>query len=396
MRRKQNTILFTFDEYSVGGTTTFVNQYASIAKKLGHRVIILGCKGDIVDVKNFFSGARTITIPHSMELGTIGRIRSVFRFTRALRQIYLQEKITILHLSTTWSTIATMFCQNSWKTKRIITMYGLYDKEIFSMDPDKKTILFKAKMFLGKFLQYLTLLYAHHIVVFGKYSKTQVFHSYGVSLKKKIVIIPGFLISLPKPIGHKKKKNILTLINYGRAEPRKGIDLLLEALKKINFNKQKYRAIIASPVRYYRDFSVLNTYESLNLYTQVQFIHAVNDKQKSDLLNIADLFVLPSLDLETFGMTTIESLGTGVPVIGTPVGETKEILSRIDRRLLCKSTSSDAICKKLLWFYQLSQQEKEKISEVSVACVLKYYIQSHHIDVFKNLYNQKNDTELIR
>ncbi len=48
----------------------------------------------------------------------------------------------------------------------------------------------------------------------------------------------------------------------------------------------------------------------------------------------ADLFILPSESIEGFGLATVEALASGVPVLGTPVGGTVEILRAIDDRLL--------------------------------------------------------------
>jgi len=60
---------------------------------------------------------------------------------------------------------------------------------------------------------------------------------------------------------------------------------------------------------------------------------------------MADLFVLPTLELEGFGLVTIEALASGVPVLGTPVGGTVEILEKLNPNLLFKDTSSESIAR---------------------------------------------------
>ena len=52
--------------------------------------------------------------------------------------------------------------------------------------------------------------------------------------------------------------------------------------------------------------------------------------------------------LEPFGLTVIESLACGTPVIGRAVGGIKEILSGLDRRLLFKGHSPEAMAKGIL------------------------------------------------
>ena len=57
----------------------------------------------------------------------------------------------------------------------------------------------------------------------------------------------------------------------------------------------------------------------------------------------ADLFVLPTLAYEGFGMATLEALACGTPVVGTPVGATPEILGPLDPRLLARGVEPDAL-----------------------------------------------------
>ena len=57
----------------------------------------------------------------------------------------------------------------------------------------------------------------------------------------------------------------------------------------------------------------------------------------------ADLFVLPTKELEGFGLVTLEALACGTPVLATPVGSNVEVLGAFDKSFLLKHSSSEAI-----------------------------------------------------
>jgi glycosyltransferase involved in cell wall biosynthesis len=52
---------------------------------------------------------------------------------------------------------------------------------------------------------------------------------------------------------------------------------------------------------------------------------------------------LPTLAIEGFGLVTAEAMASGLPVMGTPVGATVEILKQVDERLLFQNTSPEAL-----------------------------------------------------
>jgi glycosyltransferase involved in cell wall biosynthesis len=62
----------------------------------------------------------------------------------------------------------------------------------------------------------------------------------------------------------------------------------------------------------------------------------------------SDLFLLPTLSLEGFGMVTLEALACGTPVIGTNVGATPEILGRLDPGLILAGVEPEEIARAVL------------------------------------------------
>lgn len=375
--RNKKKVLFTLDDFEVGGVATFVQQYSSILIEKGFEVYILGRKGNIADTSSFFPNCTIIQIPEYLDTGFLNRFSGGVKYFYYLNFVLSKYDIDIIHFSITWSTIYCLFHPIVWRKQRFITFYGAYDLEYASAIVGKKNYLFKVKNLFRKFLQTITLVSANRIVTFSKYAESILEKHFFVNFKKKVSIVGGLVesnkILLPKNLKNKKNKEII-LINFGRAEQRKGLDLLLNAIKILmDKHKIQLKAYIASPVHYIKNSTFLDVYEELNLFEKVHFLPKVSSAQKKYLLSKADLFVIPSQDLETFGMTIIESLSHGVPVVGTPVGAIPDILRKVDKRLVCDTVDAESLATSLLWFINLPQKEKQHIKERSLEVVQNHY-----------------------
>ncbi len=65
----------------------------------------------------------------------------------------------------------------------------------------------------------------------------------------------------------------------------------------------------------------------------------------------ADISIVPSLALEGFGLTTVESLACGTPVLVTPVGGLPEVVADLSPHLVLRGCAPDMIAEGLLRFY---------------------------------------------
>ena len=77
----------------------------------------------------------------------------------------------------------------------------------------------------------------------------------------------------------------------------------------------------------------------------------------------ADLFVLPTLAIEGFGLVTAEAMASRLPVMGTPVGATVEILKQVDERLLFQNTSPEALAEGIEKFLKAPENFREMRSK---------------------------------
>jgi glycosyltransferase involved in cell wall biosynthesis len=128
------------------------------------------------------------------------------------------------------------------------------------------------------------------------------------------------------------------LVTVRRAEPRMGLEQLLLALRVL---EDDVALAVVGGGLLSDDLRRLS--DELGLGHRVRFVGLVPDDELHDWYRAADLFVLPTVAYEGFGMVTAEALATGTPVVGTPVGATPELLEPLDPRLLSEGTNPDSL-----------------------------------------------------
>lgn len=116
---------------------------------------------------------------------------------------------------------------------------------------------------------------------------------------------------------------------------RMGVEMLLDAFRRLPGRDGRALLVIAGDGELRPALEARR--DKLGLNGVVQFLGRISDSDLRDWYRAADVFVLPSLAYEGFGMVTAEALACGTPVVGTRVGATREILSPLDDDLLVPS-----------------------------------------------------------
>jgi glycosyltransferase involved in cell wall biosynthesis len=132
-----------------------------------------------------------------------------------------------------------------------------------------------------------------------------------------------------------------TLLTVRNLVARMGLDNLVAALPVVAGPFPEVRLIVAGdgPLRPALEAQS----RDLGMAARVRFAGFVPDGSLPDHYRAADLVVLPTRTLEGFGLTSVEALACGTPVLGTPVGAIPEILHPLDPALVSESASPAGI-----------------------------------------------------
>lgn len=258
------------------------------------------------------------------------------------------------------------------------------------------------------------LLASNGIVTLSEYMADVMIETHGeiVASKHRRVIPGGVDQEVFTPVTSKDERDSIrtrlslpceafVLISSRRMIPRTGLDLLIEAfasLQKVarrdeeengageaNASKRTLRTrrklVLTGDGSSMNDLKRLAA--DLGVGDDVVFTGHVSESDLADYYRCSDLFVMPTRDLEGFGLSSVEAMASGLPVVGTDVGGTPEILSRISRDLIIPEATSEAIAAKIAEF--MAMDDLESWRNRSLAIVAERHTWRAHADSFLEL-----------
>jgi glycosyltransferase involved in cell wall biosynthesis len=87
--------------------------------------------------------------------------------------------------------------------------------------------------------------------------------------------------------------------------------------------------------------------ESRRLSDRVRLLGFVPESDLASLYGAADVTLMPSLDLEGFGLATVESLACGTPVLASDAGANPELVGPLDVSLVYPTNDPSSLAKRL-------------------------------------------------
>jgi glycosyltransferase involved in cell wall biosynthesis len=354
---------------SSGGMLHYAeNLYKGILEHGAANLVILGPSCDkTIDVEN--SCSMFIEFSKNKYINKLLEKYNPLFFRKIAKQIKSRFNPDIVHI-TSYST-GLLSLVNSLKKEGVCVVYTVHDPEPHE---EKMTLWgrlfsyyqnsYQIRMVMNRcdsihvhsalHLNYIKKLYGNDVA-----SKTYVVQ-HGGGLTE--TIINGN--KCPKELSDIKLGDKCVVLFFGRIEPYKGIDVLLESLRMVSLKTDLIYLIIAGSGSYMRSLNIkgFNNLKIINRF--------IDDGEINAIFRMSDIVVLPYLTATQTGVIPM-AYAYGKPVIATKVGGLPELVLNNETGFMIDKNSSVELCNIL---YDISSK-REMLKSMGVNAMS--YLNNH-------------------
>jgi glycosyltransferase involved in cell wall biosynthesis len=281
------------------------------------------------------------------------------------KQKALQQTFQRLHAETPVDAVIVHFAYTSWGYHRLPIARTLPTLRVFHGPWDREAAAEQSavgpKARIAQRIRYdferFSLQHSHRIVTLSEFMATDVRERFGIPAEK-VVTIPGGVDTTtftPGDRAEARKRlglppDAFVVFTARRLVRRMGLDLLLDAAAQVRAEIPNLQVRIAGKGPMQEELT--QQIEARQLGDCARLVGFVPDSQLPDYYRAANLFVLPTISLEGFGLIILEALACNTPVLGTPVGAIPDVLCRFDPTLVLSEASAEGIAAGLRAFSQ--------------------------------------------
>jgi len=153
---------------------------------------------------------------------------------------------------------------------------------------------------------------ADMVIAISEYTKNMLIEKYNVPSEKIEVVHNAINSEVNSSFTEKSDSNDKIVLFLARLSIQKGADYLLKAAQKVLQVKKNVKFVIVGKGPMLK--TLINLAITLDISDNVIFTGALSHEEVDKAYRFADLFVMPSVS-EPFGLTCLESIKNGTPVI---------------------------------------------------------------------------------
>lgn len=329
----------------------------------GHKVFQITCKSSENQPSHeVIEGIQYHRVSHRDSKGILPLWNACRKKVKTLLKF---EPIHLIHIHNPLIGFLVLLQPSLWKIPKIYHFHSSWFDEERINAAGNAQISLRLKLRLGiiRIMEWVCYRVSKTLLFLSEYSKNRFKDYYSLS-NPNLVIIPGGVdLNLFQPLKPEENKNkireklnlkkeVPLILTVRRLEERMGLEnliLAVEILIKKNPDKVFQLAVVGKGSLQKRLKDLITEKKLSNV---VRLTGLVPREALPLYFRVADLFVLPTTAIEGFGLVTAEAFASGLPVIGTPVGATKEILDRVDQNLILQGTSPESLAKGMEHFLE--------------------------------------------
>ena len=396
-------LLLAADEYlpHLGGVQRVILETSRRLQARGHQVTILTFERDLsLPRQGEVAGVAVQRIPLSGKLSTYSC--ALVGSRQAFRQLWHTRPSDSLHIHQPLIGAGVFLDGNTRRPPIVHTFYGPWHKEMaaeLGMKPLKAPLrtlygLYIAMLSAGlKAWQGQLMQRCDRIMVLSECSRRQIAAIFAATNAHRVAIVPGGVdtqrfhpspdrVAVRARLGLPLDRRILLTVR--RLVPRMGLENLLKAFARLSLEESDLYLVIGGRGRLEGVLRAL--VEQLGIVERVRFVGFVSEEELPAYYQAADLFVLPTVALEGFGLIILEALASGLPVVGTSVGAIPEILGQFDPRFLTSDADAESLGKGMRRGLAIVREEGSALAQRCRAFAVAGYDWERIVDRYEALY----------
>ena len=320
-------ILHLTTHLNIGGITTYIYLLGQQMIAEGHQIFALSSGGEC-SKQYHEAGIKTLELPIKTKSELHPKI--YWSIPKVIELIQL-EKIDLIHAHTRITQVMAWWIQRKTGIPYVSTCHGFYKR---------------------RFGRRLLPAWGNRVIAISQPVADSLINDFGEEKEKVATILNAIDITgLQKRVELKDvaairaewgfNSKVPTLGIVARIVQDKGHEFLVKATKQLLNTYSDLKVLIVGEGPYKKQ--IVKMVDQLGLHQHVHFIGNLSDVTKA--LCVIDIFVLPAIWREGFGLSIIEAMALKKPVIVTNIWALNALVRDRDNGLLINPSDTDALVK---------------------------------------------------
>jgi glycosyltransferase involved in cell wall biosynthesis len=305
----------------------------------------------------------------------------------------------IINFHQPFSAIGVLSVAGSRRVPCVYTCHSLSFEEYVSRSSSPGNpinwLLHRLQISARRSIEQKVLKKSDQIVVLSEYTRKKLERTYGLSSSKVNVIPGGADLERFRPSTEKAEirsrmglpEDKFILFTVRNLVPRMGLENLISAFEIVQNGRTNLLLVIGGegPL----EQALKEQARRCGVEDFVRFAGYIPDQDLPSYYQMADIFILPTTELEGFGLVTAEALASGLPVLATPVGGTREILSKLGSDYLFSDSTPQSIANGILNALNNWGKDSPAYKAISKSCrqvAEEHYSWENHVSKLEDLF----------
>lgn len=378
-------------ERVIGGAERVLRSQAQGLTALGHRVELLtrapeGAVEDAIYVNGIREWRYSVNRVHEAAFVWSSVRRSIERFDH----LHQTEPMDAVVIHQALAGLGPILSRRHAASRWVYVCHSLAHEEFETRQGPVQSALARLRQRVNRrarrSIEHAVISRCDRVVVLSEFMRQRVMAVHGIP-PARIVLVPG--ATDPRAFVPAQDRRLVRaalnlptdrtiLFTVRNLVPRMGLENLLSAVTALGAMRQGCTLVIGGegPLRGTLEAGI----RQRGLGEIVRLAGFIPEAQLARYYQAADLVVMPSLQLEGFGLVMVEAMACGTPVLGTPVGAIPETLNQVDPILVAEGTDGQSLARALERVLKRIQDpgESDRLAKKGRALIERRYNWAQH------------------